>query len=104
LLRSVNGMSIGTPIETPPVVGGMIDIFSGNGQSGLVSFGVMRVSAWMPSISVTALASIFGCAAMARVGFSSSHSSGNDEFVPVPCSGIERHALAHCARAFCTSV
>jgi len=97
-------MSIGTPMLTPPVVGGMIDIFSGNGQSGVVCVGVMRVSAWMPSISVTALASTFGCAAIARVGLSSSHSSGNDEFVPVPCSGIERQALAHCARAFCTNV
>jgi len=36
---SVNGMSIGTPMLTPPGVGGMIDIFSGNGQSGLVCVG-----------------------------------------------------------------
>ena len=76
-----------------------MEIFSGNGQSGLVCVGVMRVSASMPSVSVTAEASTRGCAAMARVGRSSSHSAGNEEAAPPPCIGIERHALAHCILA-----
>ena len=75
---------------------------AGNGQSGLVCAGVMRVSASMPSVSVTAEASTRGCAAIARVGFSSSQSDGSDEAAPVPCSGIERQILVHCARAFCS--
>ena len=75
---------------------------AGNGQVGLVSAGVMRVSASMPSVSVTAEASTRGCAAIARVGRSSSHSAGIVEPAPVPCSGIERQALAHCTRAFCS--
>ena len=54
LLISVNGMSMGTPIATRPGVGGTMVIVAGNGQSGLVSAGVMRVSASMPSVSVTA--------------------------------------------------
>ena len=63
----------------------------------------MRVSASMPSVSVTADASTCGCAAIARVGRSSSHSGGSDEETPVPCSGTERQAFAHCIRAFCSS-
>ncbi len=77
-------------------------IVAGNGQSGLVSISVTRVSASMPSVSVTADASTRGCAAIARVGRSSSQSGGT-EVAPVPCSGIERQALAHCARAFCSN-
>ena len=44
-----------------------------------------------------------GWAAIARVGFSSSHSAGIAAVGPAPCSGIERQAFAHCARAFCSS-
>jgi len=99
---SVNGTSIGTPMLTPPAVGGMMTMVAGNGHSGLVCAGVMRVSASMPSVTVTPAASTRGCAAMARVGRSSSQSGGEDEAAPVPCSGIERQALAHCARAFCS--
>ena len=72
---------------------------AGNGQTGLVSTGVTRVSASMPSVSVTADASTRGWAAIARVGRNSSHSARSVELGPVPCSGIERQALAHCARA-----
>ena len=97
-------MSIGTPMITPPGVGGMMVIFSGNGQSGLVSVEVMRVSASMPIVSVTADASTLGWAAIARVGRSSSQSVGGDPGAPPPCSGIKRQALAHCARAFCSKV
>ena len=79
-------------------------ILSGNGQSGLVSVGVMRVSASMPIVRVTAEPSTCGCAAMARVGLSSSQSAGSDAVGPVPCSGIERQALAHCTRAVRSSV
>ena len=57
LLISVKGTSIGTPMLTPPGVGGMMVILAGNGQSGLVSAEVMRVSASMPSVTVTAEAS-----------------------------------------------
>ena len=57
----------------------------------------------MPSVSVTAEASTRGCAAIARVGRNSSQSGGSDDAAPVPCSGIERQALAHCARAFCSN-
>ena len=96
-------MSIGTPMLTRPGVGGMMVMVAGNGQFGLVCTGVMRVSASMPSVSVTAEASTRGCAAIARVGRSSSHSAGSDEVAPVPCSGIERQALAHWIRAFCSS-
>src|SRR5580704_15576499 len=96
LFNSVKGRSIGTPIETPPGVGGMIVILSGNGQSGLVSVGVMRVSASIPIVTVTLLASTFGWAAMAFVGFTSSHSAGIVAVDPAPSSGIERQALAHC--------
>ena len=63
----------------------------------------MRVSASIPSVSVTAEASTRGCAAIARVGLNSSHSAGIEAVAPVPCSGIERQAFAHCARAFCSS-
>ena len=82
-----------------PGVAGTMVMVAGNGQAGLVSTGVMRVSASMPSVSVTADASTRGWAAIARVGRSSSHSAGNVELAPVPCSGIERQALAHCVRA-----
>jgi hypothetical protein len=50
LLISVKGMSIGTPIATRPGVGGTMSTVAGNGQDGFVSAGVMRVSAWMPSV------------------------------------------------------
>ena len=33
---SVKDMSIGTPMPTPPGVGGTMRVLSGNGQSGLV--------------------------------------------------------------------
>jgi hypothetical protein len=62
----------------------------------LVSAGVMRVSASMPSVSVRFEASMRGCAAIARIGRNSSHSVGIVEPAVVPCSGIERQALAHC--------
>ena len=81
-----------------------MSILAGNGQSGLVSAEVMRVSASMPSVTVTAEASTRGCTAIARVGLSSSQSGGKVEPAPVPCSGIERQALAHCARAFCSKL
>jgi len=81
----------------------MIEIFSGNGQSGLVCVEVIRVSASMPTVSVTADASTCGCAAIARVGRSSSQSAGSVEAAPAPCSWIERQALAHCTRAFCSN-
>ena len=100
----MNGTSIGTPMLTPPGVGGTMTILAGNGQSGLVSTDVMRVSASMPSASVTAEASTRGCAAIARVGRNSSQSGGNVEPAPVPCSGNERQALAHCALALCSKV
>ena len=94
---------MGTPIATRPGVGGTMVMVAGNGQFGLVSTGVMRVSASMPSVSVSACASTRGWAAIARVGRNSSHSAGSDEPAPVPCSGIERQALAHCARALCSN-
>ena len=90
---------MGTPIATRPGVGGTIAMVAGNGQLGLVSTGVMRVSASMPSVRISACASTRGWAAIARVGRSSSHSAGSDELAPVPCSGIERQALAHCTLA-----
>ena len=104
LLISVKGMSTGTPIATCPGVGGTMAMVAGNGQTGLVSAGVTRVSASMPSVSVTAEASTRGCAAIARVGRTSSHSGGIVEPALAPCSGIERQALAHCTRAFCSRV
>src|SRR5262245_11663287 len=103
LLISVKGRSIGTAILTPPFDAGPMVSVAGNGQSGLVSAGVMRVSASRPIVSVIAEESTRGCAAIARVGFSSSHSGGRPEPL-VPCRGIERQALAHCARAFCSKV
>ena len=104
LLISVKGTSIGTPITTPPGDGGMMSILAGNGQLGLVSAEVMRVSASMPSVTVTAEASTLGCIAIARFGLSSSQSGGKVEPAPVPCSGMERQALAHCVRAFCSKL
>src|SRR5882757_5049051 len=98
LLSSLNGMSIGTAMLTPPCVGGTIVILSGKGQSGLVSACVIRVSASMPMTSVIAVESMRGCAAMARVGLSSSQTVGDDAS-PTLCSGTERQALAHCKRA-----
>ena len=88
----------------PAAVGGTIEILSGNGQFGLVSVGVTRVSASMPTVTTTAVALMVGCAATARIGLSSSQSGGSDAVVPVPCSGIERQALAHCSRAVRSSV
>src|SRR6266702_6546320 len=85
---------------TPVPVGGTIEILSGNGQSGLVGVVVTRVSASRPSSSVTFCASTRGCAAIARTGFISSQSGGSAVEEPVPCSGIERQALAHCTFAF----
>jgi tetrahydromethanopterin S-methyltransferase subunit D len=38
-------MSMGTPIATRPGVGGTMTISAGTGQDGLVSAGVIRVSA-----------------------------------------------------------
>jgi hypothetical protein len=99
----VNGTSIGTPMFTPVPVGGTIEILSGKGQSGLVAVEVTRVSSSRPSRSVTACASTRGCAAMARTGFISSQSGGSAAEVPVPCSGMERQALAHCSFAFSRS-
>src|SRR4029077_6278249 len=96
LLISVKGTSIGTLMFTPVPVGGTIEILSGNGQSGLVWVAVTRVSASMPSQSVTARAATRGCAAIARTGFISSHSGGSAAEDPAPCSGIERQALIHC--------
>ena len=64
----------------------------------------MRVSASMPSVSVTAEASTRGCTAIARVGLQLQPERRQVEPAPVPCSGIERQALAHCARAFCSKV
>src|SRR5215471_9394055 len=104
LLISVKGRSIGTPMLHPPGVGGTMVIFSGKGQSGLVCIGVIRVSALIPTVSVTAEASTRGCAAIACVGLISSHSGGIAAVVPVSCKGIERQALAHCRRALCSSV
>src|SRR6516164_9241648 len=99
LLSPVKGRSMGTAMLTPPGVGGMIVILSGKGQSGLVSLGVMRVSASIPMVSVSAEASTRGCAAMARVGFTSSQNMGDDEVASGSSSGTERQAMAHCARA-----
>jgi len=48
--------------------------------------------------SVIAVESMRGCAAMARVGLSSSQTVGDDAS-PTLCSGTERQALAHCKRA-----
>ena len=68
-LTSVNGTSIGTAMLTPPCsVCGAISSVAGNGHSGLVSVGTIRVSASTPISNVTASASIRGCAAIARLG------------------------------------
>ena len=97
-MSSANGTSIGTPTETRPLsIGGTSSSWAGNGQSGLLCAGVMRVSACTPMVSVTLRPSICGCAAAARTGRISSHSRGRP--VLSPPSGIERHILAHCARA-----
>ena len=95
---SVNGTSIGTPILTRPCVsGGTISSLAGNGQLGLFSFAMMRLSACTPRVSVSASASTRGCAANARVGRNSSQRLGSP-VVPPP-SGIERHIFAHSLRA-----
>ena len=79
-----------------------MSMVAGNGQDGLVSAGVMRVSASMPSVSVT----VRGIDARLR-----GDRPRRPQFQPqrrhrragvVPCSGIERQALAHCTRAFCS--
>ena len=101
LFTSVNGRSTGTPTETRPCsIGGTISTVAGNGQSGLLSAGEMRVSACTPMVSVTAAASIFGCAATARTGRTSSHRSGMPA-AALP-SGIDRHIFAHSRRATCS--
>ena len=57
----------------------------------------MRVSASTPSVRITQSARIFGCAAKARVGLTSSHRFGAPaEACP---SEIERHIWPHCLRA-----
>jgi len=66
---------------------------SGNGHIGVVCFGVMRVSASMPSVMLIAVALMLGCTATARVGRNSSQSGGADELPAV--SGIERQAWLH---------
>ncbi len=96
---SVKDMSTGRPTETWLGIGGTIESLSGNGQVGVVCVSVIRVSASIPIVRINDEASTFGCAAIARVGRSSSHIGGIDAVPPVPCSGIERQALAHCARA-----
>ena len=63
----------------------------GNGQSGLVSAGTMRVSACTPTVRITQSVRIFGCAAKARVGLTSSQRSGAPG-AALP-SGIERHIV-----------
>ena len=76
-LSSVNGTSIGTPSFTLPwSVAATRSSRAGNGQSGLVALGTMRVSACTPSVRITQSARIFGCAANARVGLTSSHRFG----------------------------
>ena len=102
-LSSVNGTSIGTPmLDLALVDRGTRSSRAGNGQSGLVSFGTMRVSACTPSVRITQSAMIFGCAAKARVGRTSSHRFG------APARGlpseIERHICVHCLRAAISSV
>jgi len=85
-----------------PGVGGTMVMDRRERAIGLVGVSVMRVSASMPSVSVTADASTRGCAAIARIGRSSSQSGGIVPVAPVPCSGIERQALAHCSFALCS--
>ena len=63
-------------------IGAISSSVAGKGHCGLVSAEVIRVSALTPSISVTLLASIFGCTAMALVGFNSSHNCGCAAAVP----------------------
>ncbi|MGY3220980.1 hypothetical protein ACVIM5_001587 [Bradyrhizobium sp. USDA 4512] len=65
----------------------------------MVCASVIRVSASIPIVRISEDTSTFGCAAIARVGRSSSHIGGIEVVPPVPCSGIERQALAHCVRA-----
>src|SRR5215510_3572955 len=91
---SVNGMSIGTAILTRPrSICGTSSSCAGNGQSGLVSLGTMRVSACTPMVTVSAVSLIQGWPAKARVGRNSSHRLGMpDAAVP---REIERHILAH---------
>ena len=97
-LRSLNGTSIGRPTSMLPCAGvGTRSSAAGNGQSGLVALGTIRVCDATPTVSVTALPSILGWAAKAFIGFTSSHSLGRP--VAPPPSGIERHIFAHCARA-----
>src|SRR5579859_1947191 len=90
-------MSMGMPMLTVGCVGGTIESFSGNGHIGVVSFGVMRVSASMPRVIMIVVALTLGCTATARVGRNSSHSGGAEALPAV--SGIERQALLHWMRA-----
>ena len=77
LLRSAIGRSIGRSMFTrPSSMRGTICSFDGSVHSGLVSDGDTRISARAPIVSVTADASITGCAASASVGFTSSHRAG----------------------------
>ena len=86
----------------PFCIGGTSSSAAGNGQFGLLSRSVMRVSACTPMVSVMFCASICGCAAAARIGFISSHSRGRP--VSPPPSAIERHSFAHCSRAARSSI
>ena len=62
----------------------------------------MRVSASTPSVRITQSGRIFGCAAIARVGLTSSHRCGAPgEAWP---SAIERHIWPHCLRAVVSKV
>ena len=94
----MNGTSIGTAMLTRPCsLCGAISSVAGNGHSGLVSFGTMRVSASTPTTSVTASASTRGCAAIARVGRNSSQRFGSP--APVALIASERQSFAHSRRA-----
>ena len=76
-LSSVNGTSIGTArLMRPWSIGPTRSRWPGNGQSGLVADGTMRVSACMPTVRITQSVRIFGWAAKALVGRTSSHRFG----------------------------
>ena len=97
-VTSVNGISMGTATLTrPSSICGTSSNCAGNGQSGLVSVGTIRVSACTPIVSVSADSLMRGCAAKARVGRSSSHRLGTP--AAAAPSGIERHILVHSRRA-----
>ena len=81
----------------PLSIGGTSSSRAGNGQTGCVCVGTMRVSTCTPTVSVTLRASTCGCAAAARTGRISSHRLGRP--VLPPPSGMARHILVHCSRA-----